>query len=62
MAKAAKRSNRYGLRTTWKARRLRKPITGVPLVVQWLTNLTRNPEVAGSVPGLVQWVTDPALP
>ena len=27
---------------------------GVPVVAQWLTNLTRKHEVAGSVPALAQ--------
>ena len=41
---------------------LRNVCPGVPVVAQWLTNPTRNHEVAGSVPALAQWVNDPALP
>ena len=35
---------------------------GVPVVAQWLTNPTRNHEVAGSIPGLTQWAKDLVLP
>ena len=40
----------------------KSPYLGVPIVAQWLTNLTRNYEVAGLIPGLTQWVKDLVLP
>ena len=46
----------------YKQSNKQKESTGVPVVAQWLTNPTRNHEVAGSVPALAQWVNDPALP
>ena len=45
-----------------KKKLLKKSIIGVPVMAQWLTNLTRNHEVSGLTPGLTQWVKDLALP
>ena len=48
----------------WKLEKYKKKEHGfrVPVVAQWLTNLIRNHEVVGLIPGLDQWVKDTALP
>ena len=35
---------------------------GVPVVAQWLTNLSLNHDFAGLIPGLTQWIKDLVLP
>ena len=37
-------------------------LSGLPIVAQWVKNLTSTPEDEGSIPGLTQWGGDPGLP
>ena len=40
---------------------LKQQQQGVPVMAQRLRKQTRNHEVVGLIPGLVQWVKDPVL-
>ena len=44
----------------YKHKEVKNP--GVPVVAQWLTNPTRNHEVAGLIPGLARCVKDLVSP
>ena len=43
------------------AQQVKNPTSGVPVVAQWLTNLTSIHEDTGVIPDLAQWVKDQAL-
>ena len=38
-----------------------KSIKGVPVVAQWVKNMTCIHEAVGSIPGLTQWLKDLVL-
>ena len=52
----------YAMGAALEKAKKKKKFLGFPIVAQWLTNPTRNDEVAGLIPSLAQQVKDPTLP
>ena len=42
------------------AQRVKNPSAGIPVVAHQVKNLTSTHEDVGSIPGLTQWVKEPA--